>query len=153
MIRFITYDADFVARMRDGGPDAYGNAPERAVSDGEGVPCRCCLRDVPAGETYLIVAARPFSELQPYAETGPIFLCERDCDPWSGDAVPPILTTSPDYLIKGYDGNERIVYGTGSVVSRETLSERVAELTGREEIAFVDIRSARNNCFQTRAVA
>ena len=59
-MRILPYEADFVAAVRAGGPDANGQPAERATSGGAGVPCRSCLRDVPAGEAYLILAARPF---------------------------------------------------------------------------------------------
>lgn len=151
-LRYLPYDPAFVAHMRAGGGDAYGKPAERLVSDGGGVPCRSCLRDVPAGTEYLILAARPFPELQPYAETGPIFLCADACAPWAGRALPPILATSPDYLLKGYDSDHRIVYGTGRITPAGEIACYAGELLLRPEIAFVDVRSARNNCFQTRIV-
>jgi Protein of unknown function (DUF1203) len=153
-IEFHPYESQFVAQIRAGGPDAYGNPAERAVSDGAGVPCRSCLCNVPAGHDYLILAARPFDSLQPYAETGPIFLCAEACTPWAGasagDQVPPILTTSPDYLLKGYSGNQRIIYGTGRVVRADQLAAYAEQLFDNPDLAYVDVRSARNNCFQTR---
>ena len=149
-IQFHPYDAAFVASSRAGGPDAYGYPAEQAISDGDGVPCRSCLCDVPAGQAYLILAARPFDALQPYAETGPIFLCAQDCSPWAGDQVPPILGTSPDYLLKGYSTAQRIIYGTGRVVPAGDLAAYAEQLFHRAEVAYVDVRSARNNCFQTR---
>ncbi|MEM0946812.1 MAG: DUF1203 domain-containing protein [Pseudomonadota bacterium] len=151
-IRFLPFDPKFVADVRSGAPDAYGRVAERAVSDGNGVPCRSCLRDVPAGAAYLIVAARPFADLHPYTETGPIFLCAEECRPWTGNSVPPILKSSPNYIARGYSDDGRIVYGTGQVVASETLSGYAAQLLDDPDIAHVDIRSARNNCFQTRAV-
>lgn len=150
MLDYRPYDVAFVARVRAGEPDDYGRPAERAVSDGDGVPCRSCLRDVPAGRAYLIVAARPFQELQPYAETGPIFLCADDCVAWAGEGVPPVLASAPDYLVKGYSANERIVYGTGCVVSAAGLPARAEAILGDARVAFVDVRSARNNCFQAR---
>lgn len=150
--RFLPLDRAFVAHVRAGGGDAYGMPAETAVSDGAGMPCRSCLRIVPAGETYLILAARPFPEPQPYAETGPVFLCADACDAWDGDGVPPILTTAPDYLLKGYSPDHRIFYGTGRVIEAAALADYAAALLARPDVAFVDVRSARNNCFQTRAV-
>ncbi|MBV1902079.1 MAG: DUF1203 domain-containing protein, partial [Marinosulfonomonas sp.] len=91
MLKYLPYDADFVVSVRAGGPDANGQVAERSTADGAGNPCRYCLSDVPYGAGMLILAARPFPELQPYAETGPIFLCADDCTPWSGNGVPPIL--------------------------------------------------------------
>jgi hypothetical protein len=149
-VRFASYDAAFVARVRAGGVDDYGLSPERAVSGGVGVPCRCCLDLVPAGAEMLIIAARPFSTLHPYAETGPIFLCAEDCAPWDGEGAPPILTTSPDYLLKAYSAEERIIYSTGGLVPAGELIARAEALFAEARVAYVDVRSARNNCFLTR---
>ena len=152
MPRFHPLDSAFVARIRAGGPDANGQPAERAVSTGVGTPCRHCLRDVPEGAPYLILAARPFPEPQPYAETGPIFLHAEACPAWDGDGVPPILATSPDYLVKGYGPDHRIRYGTGETVRAERIGDAVTARLSRDDVAYVDVRSARNNCFQARAV-
>ena len=152
-IRFEALPSAVGRALPAGGPDAHGSEPEDGnLSDGDGVPCRHCLHEVPAGQEYLILAHRPFSALQPYAETGPIFLCAEPCQKWAGEGVPPILTTSPDYLLKGYSAGERIVYGSGRVVAAAGLADYAAELLKRDDIAFVDVRSARNNCFQCRIV-
>jgi hypothetical protein len=149
-LHFHPFDQRFVDSVRSGGPDANGQLAERAISDGDGNPCRSCLMDVPKGAGMLILAARPFPALQPYAETGPIFLCEAACTPWHGDDLPPVLTTSPDYLLKGYSDLYRITYGTGKIVARADLTSYAESLLAREDVAFVDVRSARNNCFQCR---
>ena len=139
-------DAD---ALRAGGPDAYGATAERAISDGAGNPCRCCLKQIPKGAEMLIAAYRPFTALQPYAETGPIFLCASPCQNDSA-AFPEVLKTSPDYLLKGYSSVERIVYGTGRITASSEIESYAAALLTQPEIAFVDVRSARNNCWQVR---
>lgn len=139
--------------FQSGAPDAYGNPPERAISDGSASPCRHCLRMIPAGAPMLILAHRPFTALQPYAETGPIFLCAEPCAaPASAPdgTRPEVLTASPDYLLKGYSDAERIVYGTGRVVVAQDLPAYADEVLARPDIAFVDVRSARNNCWLAR---
>jgi Protein of unknown function (DUF1203) len=143
-------DLGTVAAVRAGGPDAYGRPAERVMSDGPGNPCRHCLDFVPEGEGMLILAHRPFAELQPYAETGPIFLCADDCARHDGRSRPRVLTSSPDYLLKGYSDSERIVYGSGRVVPRDEVESYAETLLSDPHIAFVDVRSARNNCFQLR---
>ncbi len=151
VIRYEAMDTDAVRAIRAGGPDAHGQPARRgAVSDGKGVPCRHCLKDVPTGQEYLILAHRPFPAPQPYAETGPIFLCAGDCARGGGDAVPDILTTSPDYLLKGYRADDRIFYGTGRVVAADDAPGYAAGLLDNPDVAYVDVRSARNNCFQMR---
>lgn len=139
-------DAD---AFRAGGSDHYGNPPERKTSDGT-APCRCCLRLIESGSEMLVVAYRPFGELQPYAETGPIFLCAAWCQAVvSSPDLPPVVV-SPEYLLKGYSADERIVYGTGQIARKEDVSAYADELLEREDIAFVDLRSAKNNCWQIR---
>jgi hypothetical protein len=150
-IKFLPLASDRVSALRSGGHDAYDCAPERTISDGAGNPCRHCLDFIPKGAEMLILAYRPFDTAQPYAETGPIFLCAEACEPWSGKGLPPMLD-SPDYLLKGYTADQRIRYGTGKIVAKAEIASYAADLLARDEISFVDVRSARNNCFQARIV-
>src|SRR5262245_46547634 len=78
-LRYVALPTHSVRALQAGGADAYGMTPERRVPDGDGVPCRHCLRNVEAGAEYLILAYRPFPQLQPYAETGPIFIHAESC--------------------------------------------------------------------------
>lgn len=152
-IQFIPLPTDRVRALQRGGPDAYGRTPERRCSDGGGVPCRHCLRDVPAGRDYLVLAHRPFETLQPYAETGPIFLCADFCEPAAPGPARPEILSSPRYILRGYDAAERIVYGTGAVAATPDIPVLAERLLLRPGVAFVDIRSASNNCYQCRVVA
>ncbi|MCF6233079.1 MAG: DUF1203 domain-containing protein [Rhodobacteraceae bacterium] len=150
MMTFTALPTPIVRAFQDGQPDAYGATPERAISDGGGNPCRHCLRQVPKGEEMLILAYRPFPDLHPYAETGPIFLCADPCERGGGQALPDVLTTSPDYLIKGYCRNDRIVYGTGTIVEPSKMADRVKTIFDNPEISYIHVRSSRNNCYLAR---
>ncbi len=147
---FEPIDTGWVRAVRAGGPDAYGQPAEHVTAEGTGNPCRHCLDFVAEGAGMLILAHRPFPALQPYAETGPIFLCAEDCAPWRGDSVPPVMTSSADYLLKGYTPDHRILYGTGRVVPRGEAEAYAETLLADPRVAFVDVRSSRNNCFQLR---
>jgi hypothetical protein len=138
-----------VRALRSGGPDAYGRPPEVTVSDGPGNPCRHCLGFVPKGRPMLILAHRPFPALQPYAETGPIFLCGDDCARHD-EGRPAILDGTPDYLVKGYSGENRIVYGTGRIVPTGEMESHAEAILADPRVAYVHVRSARNNCYQMR---
>lgn len=142
-----THEAD---AFRAGHPDAFGNPPERKISTGKGNPCRHCLCDVPEGAEMLVLAYKPFAGRHPYAEVGPIFLCADACEQGGGSDMPKVLTTSPDYLIKGYSEDERIVYGTGAVVPTEAMRDRIAAIFADPAVREVHVRSARNNCYQAR---
>jgi len=142
-----TADAD---HLRNGGADAYGRLPETMASDGPGYPCRHCLRNIDAGEDVLVLAYRPFPELQPYAETGPIFLHKKACERYAAEEILPPVLSAPDYIVRGYGANDRIVYGSGAVTPTDKIAARAEELLAREDIAYVHVRSARNNCYQCR---
>ena len=150
MPTFTALPTDIVQAYRAGAPDAFGNPPERHVSRGPGNPCRHCLRDIPDGADMLVLAHKPFAGAHPYAEVGPIFLCAEDCPRGGGPDLPAILTTSPDYLVKGYSADDRIVYGTGGVTPTDQIRDRIRAIFANPDVAYLHVRSARNNCYQAR---
>lgn len=148
-VHFCALDSDAVRALRAGGPDAYGRPAERRPAAGPGLPCRHCLRPIPEGAEYLTLAFRPFPAPQPYAETGPIFLC-ADCERAADGPGLPAMLTAPDYIIRGYGHDDRIAYGTGRVVPTVLIPAAAAALLADAAIAYVHLRSARNNCYQCR---
>jgi hypothetical protein len=139
----------------NGGKDAHGNPPERAISDGNGNPCRHCLRMIEEGDSYLIISHRPFTSRQPYAEQGPVFVHAKPCAAYETEqkqapSLPPVLNDSPRYLLRGYDQNERIVYGSGTITETNQISDTAERLLAQDQITFVHVRSATNNCWQAR---
>ncbi len=149
MIRFTPIPTETVRAYQSGAPDANGQPPEHHISDGGGNPCRHCLGMIPKGAGMLVLAHRPFPAPQPYAEIGPIFLCADACQPGGGQGLPAMLD-SPDYIVRGYGADNRIVYGTGAVTPSAQITARASELFTDARIAYVHVRSARNNCFQVR---
>lgn len=148
---FTAMPTEDATRYWAGEPDAYGNTPETMISSGGGMPCRHCLSHIAEGDGLLVLAYRPFKALQPYAETGPIFLHAEPCPRYSAEEItPPILSSSPDYIVRGYGSDDRIVYGTGAVTSADQIITRSQELLERADIAYLHVRSSRNNCYQCR---
>lgn len=148
-MRYVAIPTEVVRAYQAGGPDANGQVPERKVSDGGGNPCRHCLAMIPKGAGMLVLAHRPFPAPQPYAEVGPIFLCADACEAGGGEAIPAILS-STDYIVRGYGADDRIVYGTGAVVATAAIPARAGALFDDPRVAYVHVRSARNNCYQVR---
>jgi hypothetical protein len=137
---------------RAGAVDANGQAPERQISDGGGVPCRHSLGYVGAGEAYLVLGYRPFPAPQPYAEVGPVFIHAEDCpayDPALG--LPPRHRNGKgEQILRGYGTDDRIVYGTGIVVRERDAEAQAVAILARADVAYVHMRSATNNCFTLR---
>ena len=149
-VQFLAIRTEAVRALQGGGADSNGQQPERKVSEGSGVPCRHCLKQVAEGRPYLVLGHRPFDTVQPYAELGPIFLCAEACESGDcADVLPPFLT-SAHYIVRGYGPDERIVYGTGAVTATDGILAYCGELLQRADVAFAHIRSASNNCFHVR---
>jgi hypothetical protein len=149
-VRFVALKTPLVRKLQAGGEDANGQTPERHISGGKGVPCRHCLELVAQGEPYLILAHRPFPAPQPYAEQGPIFLHAKACTRHPESGALPGMLVSPSYLIRGYGGDDRIVYGSGRIVPSAHLVAAAERLFADSGIAYIHVRSAANNCFQCR---
>ena len=149
MIRFTPIPTATARAHQAGAADANGMAPEHHISDGDGTPCRHCLRVIPKGAGLLLLAYRPFPSPQPYAELGPIFLCADACTA-GGGTEPPEVLDSPSYILRGYSAENRIVSGTGAVVPLALVSDQAAKRLADPRVAYVHVRSASNNCFMCR---
>lgn len=150
-IRFMALSTEQARHYQNGGPDANGQAPEVHVADGDGMPCRHCLGNIAAGDRYLILAHRPFSRAQPYAEVGPIFLHADRCARYENEAEPPLaILGRPRMLMRGYGADDRIVYGSGQIAPSGELEDAARTLLARPDIAYIHVRSASNNCYQFR---
>lgn len=149
-IQFVGLPTKNVRAAKALGQDAYGLPFDHATSDGDAWPCRHCLGETPHGEGYLTLAWRPFEGMNAYTETGPLFLCAADCEPFAPTETAPDILRSPQYLVRGYTADERILYGTGQVVKTPKIADYAKRLLQNPEVAFVDVRSASNNCYQCR---
>ena len=150
MVRFTALDTEAVRRLQNGGPDANGQACERAISSGSGTPCRHCLKQIEKAEDFLILSYRPFPAPQPFAEQGPIFLHAGACDRHAGDGDIPEILGNPQYIVRGYDAADRIVYGTGQVTPTTRIRSYASELFENSDVAYIHVRSAANNCYLCR---
>lgn len=142
-------DSAFADLLRRGGPDANGQPALRRKAVGMTNPCRHCLQMITEGDDMLVLAYRPFSDLQPYAETGPIFLHQRACQRYEGGHLPAWFAHMQPALIRGYGVDDWIRYNTGQVLPGHELAAACASLLSQPEVAYVHIRS-KFNCFQCR---
>jgi hypothetical protein len=138
-----------VDRIRRGGSDANGQPALRRVAEGVANPCRHCLGLIAEGDGKLVLSYRPFEALQPYAETGPIFLHEAPCSRYESDALPTWFVYLDPALVRGYGEDDWIRYETGRVVPGSEISAACVDILGDPTIAYVHVRS-KYNCFQCR---
>lgn len=149
-VRFVALETADVRRLQAGGTDINGHMPERATHATSTVPCRHCLGQVAKGDPFLILAYRPFPEAQPYAEQGPIFLHADACERGGNDDEIPAMFGSPEYIMRGYNDRDRIVYGSGRIVATARMTDVAREMFADPQIKYIHVRSATNNCYHCR---
>lgn len=147
-LRFVAMETHEADSYRSGGRDANMQTPEVMISDGDGNPCRHCLRDIPEGKQMLVLSHRPFSAPQPYAETGPIFLCADPCERHQATAdLPNAVIIRPEFIVRAYDYSERIIGGSGRVVATKDIKDYALGWMSDERVRMLHVRSATNNCY------
>ncbi len=138
-----------VDHLRDGGPDAHGQRTLVRIAEGAANPCRHCLELIREGDEKLVLAYRPFAELQPYAEVGPIFLHPNACERYEGSGVPRWFDFMDPAIVRGYGSDDWIRYDTGRVVRGAEIEDACRAILADPSIAYVHVRS-KFNCFQCR---
>lgn len=150
-IQFIAIPTEHARHLQSGGKDENGRVPETMVSDGNGFPCRHCLKGIDKNEDVLVVAYRPFPDKQPYAESGPIFLHKKACaSQQSNGKIPDNIKSQGITLIRGYNSENRIVYGTGKTIKSLDIEAEALKMFEADNVAYIHARSATNNCFTCR---
>jgi uncharacterized protein DUF1203 len=149
-IEFVGLPSNQVAQIRTTMRDAYGLPVETHRAEIDGLPCRHCMAFPDKGRDFLILAHRPFEGQNAYTETGPIFLCADECTAPARSSKLPDFLQSAEYIVRGYTVDERISYGTGQVTPTAQIAEYAQKLLSNPKIAFVDVRSAENNCYHCR---
>jgi hypothetical protein len=138
-----------VRHFRNGRPDANGQPPLVRVAEGVANPCRHCLDLIAEGDAKLVLAYRPFGRLQPYAETGPIFLHQAPCTRYEADGPPAWFDFLDPAIVRGYDGDDWIRYDTGDVVRGPEIGAACRAILADPTVGYVHVRS-KFNCFQCR---
>ncbi|HOX70804.1 MAG: DUF1203 domain-containing protein [Dokdonella sp.] len=138
-----------VLRFRHRGLDANGQSPLIRRSEGGRNPCRHCLGLIAEGSEMLVLCYRPFASIQPYAESGPIFLHAASCDRYASDRLPDWFASLDPALVRGYGADDWICYETARVVRGAELTAACESILDNPEVAYVHVRS-KYNCFQCR---
>ena len=141
--------SDAMVRIRSGGADANGQPALKQTADAGANPCRHCLGLIAEGSPMLVLSYRPFDSVQPYAETGPIFLHADSCQRYESDRLPAWFTHFDPAIVRGYDSDDGIRYETARVIKGGEIESVCESLLENPEVAYVHIRS-KFNCFQCK---
>ena len=144
-LRYRGIDEDIARGVRDTLRDAHGNALHVWISDGDGNPCRSCLRLTPAGTRLILFAHRPFTTGGPYAETGPVFVHAEPCTPYTRQSAFPDDFRRRSLTVRAYDAGGAIV--EGYVVDGHLAESALQQLFADDRVAFAHVRSPGWGCW------
>lgn len=136
-----------VTALRNGATDAYGNIPQALIAEGAANPCRHCLQLIDEGDMKLVLSYAPFATKQPYAETGPVFLHQKECQRYSSEKFPDWFAFLDPAIIRGYDNEDWILYETGMVVAGTDIEKACINIFHNKAVKYIHLRS-KYNCFQ-----
>ena len=108
-----------------------------------------CIRSTAATRISFSPTAR-FPSPSPTPRWGPIFLHAESCPRHADNGEVPDMLRSPQYILRGYNADDRIVYGSGQIVPTPEIPHVAARMFSDARIAYVHVRSASNNCYQCR---
>jgi hypothetical protein len=135
------------ARIRADMRDDHGNA--LSIEDGEGAPCRVCLRYGRAGEPVILFSYKPFDAPALYQEVGPVFIHADACSPYPADSGVPDEFASRSLIVRPYTADHRIA-DSQVFTSPGEVSTVAVRLLQNPEVAYLHVRSISRGCFLFR---
>lgn len=144
-LRYRGIDDAIVRNVRETLRDAHGNALRVWVSDGDGNPCRSCLRLTPAGTRLILFAHRPFTTGGPYAETGPVFVHAGPCTPYALHETFPEDFLERTLTVRTYDAPGAIV--EGRVIDGRAAEDALQRMFDDDRVAFAHVRNPGWGCW------
>jgi hypothetical protein len=139
--------AEFVSIVRNTRRDLHGHEVAVRIDQGRH-QCRSCLRLTEPNERYWLFSYTPFDSDQPYAETGPIFIHDRECDPYSAIAEYPPEFPRHHAVLRAYNAADEIE--DAKLVGERRVEEVIAELFENSCVAYIHARNSEYGCFMFR---
>ncbi len=138
---------EFVREIRASRKDRRGH--EVSVrSDSGRHQCRACLRLTEPGERHLLLSYTPFESDQPYSETGPIFVHERECEPYRASAAYPAEFPHHDIALRAYTATDEIA--DARLVGLDRVEDVIGDLFANDRASYIHARNGGYGCFMFR---
>jgi hypothetical protein len=126
--------------------DKFGNEPKVEQAESRRSICRRCLHRFNPGERRLLFKYRPFQNEGVFAEAGPIYVHENDCQP---DAE--ILNCYPNefrelpLLLRAYTKKDGQV---DSKLIKDGDAERIIDgFFANSDVAYIHLRDGESGCY------
>jgi Protein of unknown function (DUF1203) len=137
------------ATLKETMRDQFGNEPKTEQAQSRRSICRRCLRRFNPGERRLLFKYRPFQKEGVFAEAGPIYVHESNCQPEA-----EILAGYPDefrelpLLLRAYTKDDGQV---DSKLIKEGNAEAIIDTFFTDpQVAYLHLRDGESGCYYAR---
>ncbi len=127
---------------------ARADAAVIPIRDGARHQCRHCLTLSTPEETVLLASYAPFSTRQPYAERGPVFVHERQCERYALESEYPAEFPKRAVVLRAYDVSERMI--AAEPVGERRVEEVAEKLLSDPRVSFLHARNLAEGCYMFR---
>jgi len=151
MSRFLIYplSKQVSGNLKETMRDQFGNEPKLEEAQSRRSICRRCLRRFNPGERRLLFKYRPFETEGVFAEAGPVYIHESDCQPEA-----EVLTGYPDefrelpLLLRAYTQHDGQV---DSKLIKDGDAEGIIDtFFADREVAYLHLRDGESGCYYAR---
>lgn len=137
-----------IVRTTDKAP-GYGHPAHTEIATGYG-PCRHCLRTFRVGEERrTLFTYDPFFGIADIPLPGPIFIHADGCERYLENAGYPRDMLSHDAIFNAYGKGQNLVARV-IVHANDGHEAKLAELLGKDEVDYVEVRDREAGCFDFR---
>jgi uncharacterized protein DUF1203 len=129
--------------------DQFGNEPQLEEAQSRRSICRRCLRRFNPGERRLLFKYRPFQRESVFAEAGPIYIHEGQCQP---DAE--ILNKYPaefrelPLLLRAYTKADEQV--DSKLIQNGNAEAIIEQFLADPKVAYIHLRDGESGCYYAR---
>lgn len=145
--RIVALDPAYAARIRATRRDAFGQ-PVQERHDPQPHQCRVCLRLTAPDEPYLLLSHRPHPVGTLYAETGPVFIHDRECTPYSDADRYPAEFPRERVVLRAYSAAHAIV--TATHAGKRKVETVIGELLADPKVDYIHARNDTWGCYMFR---
>jgi hypothetical protein len=137
-------------RIRETRLDDFGHHLTISVAtENDTGPCRSCLKIFLPGEGRILFSYAPNQFDHPYNEIGPIYIHERDCQPYGEhDAFPLELRTRQPITLRCYASDGMMI--DGELVGQRPVEGVIEKMFENPQIKYLHARTASVGCYIAR---
>jgi len=148
--RVMPIPASVTRRIRQATVDDFGHQLFISIAtESDSGPCRSCLTVFTSGERRILFSYAPNEYDHPYNEIGPIYIHEKECEPYTDfESFPPQLRTRRPLALRCYDEDGMLV--DGELVGERSIEEVIEQLFQRPKLKYLHARTATVGCYIAR---